>query len=126
MIDRLRNSAPAVGLFFGGLIVWEAGVRLFNIKAFLLPAPSAIARAFVAEWDQLVDVGFGTFSTAIAGLAVGTGTAVLASFAAARWQVVREGTMPVAIAANSTPIIVLAPVANSWFGLRSADRKSVV
>ena len=32
----------------------------------------------------------------------------------------RDGALPFAIAANSTPIIVLAPIANSWFGLRSA------
>lgn len=120
MISRLRNSGPAVALFVGGLLVWEAAVRLFSIKAFILPAPSAIGGAFVAEWDDLVGVGVGTFGTALAGLAVGTAGAVLASFAAARWKLVREGTMPVAIAANSTPIIVLAPVANSWFGLRSA------
>lgn len=120
MTERLRRAAPAVALFVGGLALWEALVAAFDIQGFILPSPSAIVSAFFAEWDRLAAAGIGTFSTALAGLAAGTLAAVVLSFAAARWRIVREGAMPVAIAANSTPIIVLAPVANSWFGIRSA------
>lgn len=119
-IERLRQLGPAVTLFVGGLVVWEAAVRIFDIEGFVLPGPIAIVAAFGAEWDDLRRAAVGTFSTAIGGLAVGAAAAILMAFAAARWPLVREGTMPVAIAANSTPIIVLAPVANSWFGIRSA------
>lgn len=117
---RLQNWVPAAVLFIGGLGLWEGIVRAFAIKGFILPAPSAIAVAFTEEWSVLRVAGLSTFSTAIAGLAVGATLAVLAALAAARWAPVREGAMPLAIAANSTPIIVLAPIANSWFGLRSA------
>jgi NitT/TauT family transport system permease protein len=101
--------------------MWEAAVAVFDIQGFILPSPSAIISAFFAEWDPLAAAAVGTFSTALGGLAAGTAGAIILSFAAARWRIVREGTMPVAIAANSTPIIVLAPVANSWFGIRSAS-----
>ncbi|NNL47475.1 MAG: ABC transporter permease subunit [Acidimicrobiia bacterium] len=119
-MTRLQNWVPAAVLFIGGLGLWEGIVRVFSIKGFILPAPSAIALAFAQEWSALRVAGFSTFATAIAGLAVGATLAVLAALAAARWTPVREGAMPLAIAANSTPIIVLAPIANSWFGLRSA------
>ncbi len=117
---RLANWLPAAVLFVGGLLFWEAIVRAFSIKGFILPAPSAIASAFVAEWAALRTAGVSTFATALAGLAVGVSLAILSALAAARWTPVRDGAMPLAIAANSTPIIVLAPIANSWFGLRSA------
>jgi NitT/TauT family transport system permease protein len=118
-MSKLRSWAPAIVVFVGGLAVWELVVAIFDIEGFILPAPSAILVAFGAELSELLTAGIGTFTSAMAGLVVGTIVAVLAAFAAARWSFVREGAMPIAIAANSTPIVVLAPVANSWFGLTS-------
>jgi NitT/TauT family transport system permease protein len=51
---------------------------------------------------------------------------VLAAFATVRWVLVREGLMPLAIAANSIPIIALAPIANGMFSLTSPVPKMVV
>jgi len=117
--DRLRKAAPATVLFVAALGLWEAMVRVFDIQGFILPAPSAIAVAFVEEWPALRTASVGTFGSALAGLAVGVGFAVAVGMAAARWRIVREGVMPLAIAANSTPIVVLAPIAIAWFGLLS-------
>ena len=116
---KLYHRLPAIGIFVGGLIVWEGVVRAFDIKGFILPAPTAIAATFGAETGDLLTAGAGTFSTALAGLLLGGALAVVMALAAARWRFVRDGALPFAIAANSTPIIVLAPIANSWFGLRS-------
>ncbi len=115
----MRRWGPAAVLFAGGLAVWEAAVRIFNIKGFILPAPTAIAAAFEAEASDLFEAGWSTFTTALAGLAAGSAAAVLVSLAAARWRFIRDGAVPFAVAANSTPIIVLAPIANSWFGILS-------
>jgi NitT/TauT family transport system permease protein len=92
-------------------------VRALGIEGFILPAPSAIAAAFAAEWPDLWRAGIGTFLSALGGLVLGSVLAFLAGLGAARWTAVREGAMPLAIAANSMPIIVLAPIANAWFGL---------
>ncbi len=116
---KIQRNGPAVVLFVVGLALWEGLVRLFDIQGFILPAPSAILRAFGEQWSDLWQAGSATALTAIAGLAVGTVVAFAAGMAAARWTIVGEGAMPLAIAANSMPIIVLAPVANAWFGLRS-------
>lgn len=115
----MRKAGPAAVLFVAALALWEALVRAFEIQGFILPAPSAIAEAFVAEWPVLRVAAIGTFGSALAGLAVGVVLAVAVGMAAARWRGVREGVMPLAIAANSTPIVVLAPVAIAWFGLLS-------
>jgi NitT/TauT family transport system permease protein len=116
---RFRRWAPAVVLFLAGLVAWDAMVRGLGIQGFILPAPSAIARAFAEEWPELWPGGLGTFASALGGLVVGAVLAVLAGLAAARWALIREGAMPLAIAANSMPIVVLAPIANAWFGLLS-------
>lgn len=119
MRDRMRKAGPAALLFVAALGLWESAVRGFGIRGFILPAPSAIAEAFVAEWPALRAAAIGTFGSALAGLAVGMILAVAVGLAAARWRAVREGVMPLAVAANSTPIVVLAPVAIAWFGLLS-------
>lgn len=115
--DRIRRGAPAIGLFLGGLAVWELAVRAFDIQGFILPSPSAIAAAFSEQWNELWRAAIGTVPGALGGFVLGALLAFGAGLASARWVVVREGAMPLAIAANSTPIIVLAPVANAWFGL---------
>lgn len=120
MTERLRRWLPALALFVAGLLIWEAVVRIFDIQGFILPAPTAIAATFATETEPLLAAGFGTFGSALGGLVLGTLGAVVMAFAAARWTFVRDGAVPFAIAANSTPIIVLAPIANSWFGIRSA------
>ena len=119
MSDRLRRYTPALVLFVGGLALWELVVRVFGIQGFILPSPSAIVEVFATSWSDVWRAGAGTFPGAIGGLLLGSALAFLAGLAAARWVAVREGAMPLAIAANSTPIIVLAPVANAWFGLLS-------
>jgi NitT/TauT family transport system permease protein len=114
---RLRRAVPAASLFVAALVAWEGAVRAFDIQGFILPAPSAIAAAFRQQWPDLWRAGIGTFWSALGGLAPGGVLAIAAGLGAARWQAVRDGAMPLAIAANSTPIVVLAPVANAWFGL---------
>ncbi len=119
ILARVKLRLPAIGLFVGGIAAWEALVRILNIKGFILPAPTAIAATFGTETSALLGAGVGTFSTALGGLVLGATMAVVTALAATRWRFVRDGALPFAIAANSTPIIVLAPIANSWFGLRN-------
>ena len=119
MTDRVRRAGPAIVVFVAFLVLWEAIVRIFSIKKFVLPAPSAVLRTFPEAWPDISEAGIGTFIGAVEGLVVGALFAVLAALATVRWPRVRAGAMPLAITANSTPIIVLAPVANAWFGLLS-------
>lgn len=119
MRERLRRWIPAMGVFVGFIAVWEGVVRIFDIEGFILPAPSAILAAYPDAWPEVWPASIGTFLSALGGLVVGTAAGILAAVGAARWPMVREGAMPLAITANSTPIIVLAPVANAWFGLLS-------
>lgn len=119
MTGRLVRHLPAAVVFLAALALWELVVRVFEVRGFILPAPSAIGSAFVDEWPALRAAAGGTFLSALAGLAVGALMAITVGFAAARWRVVRDGVMPLAVAANSMPIVVLAPIAIAWFGILS-------
>lgn len=123
---RIKNLIPAGLAFVAVIAIWESATRIFNIQAFVLPAPSVIVERFLATWDVVWQVGWNTFFEAIGGLVGGTILGVAAAFATVRWIPIREGLMPFAIAANAVPIIALAPLANAWFSITSPVSKMVV
>jgi len=123
---RLRRYVPALILAFLVLVLWELVVRVFDIQEFILAKPSEIYTTFLAEFDTVVEAGWTTVREALLGLFLGTLFGVLAALATARWSGIKDGLLPFAIAANSIPILALAPIANQWFGLTSLTAKAAV
>ena len=123
---RVRAWIPAVVAFVTVILLWEGAVRVFDIQAFVLPAPSVIVGRFVTAADEIWPAGLNTLIEAVVGLIGGTVLGVLVAFLTVRWVPVREGLMPFAIAANSIPIIALAPIANGMFSITSPVPKMVV
>ena len=124
---RLREVAPALAVFVVVLAGWELALGALNVQQFLLPRPSVIAAALVDQWPTLQKGVLFTASEALGGLAVGSALGLLVAFATARWATARESLLPLAIAANSIPIIAFAPIANNWFPSESpASRMTIV
>lgn len=123
---QLRQYLPAVLIFFAAIVLWELIVWLFEIQAFLLPAPSAIGSAFRENFDRLVGIGWFTTKEALGGFAIGCSLGILVALATARWTVASEALMPFAIAANSVPIIAFAPILNNWFGIDNPLAKMMI
>lgn len=126
LFDRVRYYLPTIAIFFAVLIGLEILVRALSITKFILPAPSAILEAFVASVGQLVDRGVYTGTEAIGGFVVGCGLGILVALATARWTAARETLLPLAIAANSVPIIAFAPIMNNWFGVTNQFSKMAI
>ena len=122
----LRQYLPAVLIFLAAIILWELIVWLFEIQAFLLPAPSAIAAAFSENFERLVGIGWFTTKEALGGFVIGCSLGILVALATARWTVASEALMPFAIAANSVPIIAFAPILNNWFGIDNPLSKMMI
>lgn len=123
---RLRRAGPAVLAFVLVIAAWEGLTRAFRVETFILPRPSLIIERFLATSDVIWSAGLNTFIEAVVGLVAGTTLGVIVAFATVRWVPVREGLMPFAVAANSVPIIAMAPIANGMFSLTSPVPKMVV
>jgi len=123
---RIKTLIPAAVAFVAVVAFWEGAIRLFNVEAFVLPAPSVIVSRFIETSDVIWTVGMNTLVEAVGGLIAGTILGVAVAFGTVRWVPVREGLMPFAIAANSIPIIALAPIANGMFSITSPVPKMVV
>ncbi|MEM8862874.1 MAG: ABC transporter permease [Chloroflexota bacterium] len=127
MLKKIWNQyAPAVIIFIVLMMVWEFGVRLFEVERFILPPPTAIWATFVENFDRLVHIGWFTTKEALGGFAIGCTLGIATALASARYVTVRETLMPFAIAANSVPILAFAPIVNNWFGVDNPVSKMVI
>lgn len=107
--------APAVGLvlLFG---VWEAYVRIAEVRRITLPTPSSIVAHIIDEpgfyWRNaqvtMIEAGWGFLLAFV--------VACLLAVAMAHSRFVERAAFPVIIMIQSTPIVVLAPVFLIWFG----------
>jgi NitT/TauT family transport system permease protein len=113
---RLSGLVPVVAVFVAVLVVWEVLLTALGVQVFLLPRPSVIAAALVDQWTNLGGATRYTATEALGGLAIGTVMGIGVAFAMLRWAIARESLLPVAVAANSMPIIAFAPITNNWFG----------
>ncbi len=127
---RLLFYLPAVLVFVGAIGLWELLVTALDLRAFVLPKPSAIVSALVENWN---DARFGLFVSAratlleaLGGLAIGTLAGVAVAFATSRWVTARGVLLPLAVAANAIPIIAFAPLFNNWFGVLSPLSKMMM
>ena len=115
-----REYLPAVAVAVAGLLVWEAVVRGLGLRAFILPAPSAIASALIDNWNgerfPLWKSAQATMFEAVGGFVIGVTAGVVVAFLGSRWAGVRTVMLPLAVAAGAIPIIAFAPLFNAWFG----------
>jgi NitT/TauT family transport system permease protein len=115
VIDWLKRYLPAIVVFLAVIAIWE--VSTAGVGRRVIPPPSAIAAAGIANLQVLQRATQATFFEAMGGLIIGTVLGVLVAFATARWVVARDVMLPIAIASSSIPIIAVAPILNNWFGV---------
>jgi NitT/TauT family transport system permease protein len=115
MLGRSALQALAVIAFFA---LWEIGVRVGWISAFLVGSPSGIfASGFkmLASGELLSDTWFTLFE-AILGFVIGTIVGSLLGLALWYSVFVARLVEPFIVAINSVPKIALAPIIVLWFG----------
>ena len=126
----LRWYLPAITVFVAVIVLWEVAVRSLDVRAFILPAPTAIGAALVENWGAgrwpLFDSALATLIEAVGGLLIGTAVGLGVAFLIARWAGARDAVLPFAIAANAIPIIAIAPIFNAWFGVTNPLSKMMI
>jgi NitT/TauT family transport system permease protein len=115
----LRILLP-VALLAGLIAFWEWAVGHWQIKPFVLPAPSAILAAFTSDGGSLLRSALTTLATTLAAfvLAVVSGTALAVLFASSR--LAEAALAPYAVTLQVTPVVAIAPLIIVWVGLDNA------
>ncbi|WP_316188751.1 ABC transporter permease [Bradyrhizobium sp. SZCCHNS1054] len=115
MLGRAFLQALAVIAFF---VLWELGVRLGLVSAFLVGSPLGIfqnAFRMLASGDLISDT-WTTLFEALLGFVIGTIVGSLLGLALWYSVFVARLVEPFIVAINSVPKIALAPIVVLWFG----------
>ncbi len=113
---------PPVLIVAGTLAGWEALVRVFDVKPYLLPAPTRIAGRIVSDWPILYDNFLVTLEEIALGFMLAVVVSMILGTLIAHWGAFRRGVYPLVIASQTVPIIAIAPVLVIWFGYNIVPR----
>lgn len=111
-----RRTLGSLLVFLAFFLAWEGAVRLFHIRDFLLPTPSAIAVTMYQKRLYLLEHSVPTLVAIVLGfvLAAVTGFVIAVGVAYSRW--LNEISYPFLVTSQVIPKIALAPLFLVWFG----------
>ena len=116
-MKKLRSViTPFVGILVF-LAVWEAGVALYKMPAYLLPAPSVIFETFVREFPRLAYHGWVTAYEMLLGYGLAVAVAVPLAIAITSSQRFDSFVMPTLLFFQVVPKVAIAPLFLVWFGV---------
>ena len=104
------------------LLVWELLVRALNVPPYLLPAPSQVFAALVANAPILAASAWNTLSMALWALFIASASALVIALLIGLSPLAESAVRPLAVALQVTPIVAIAPLVNIWAGLDHPER----
>lgn len=110
MTARLKAALPAWLAVIGLFVVWEAAVRVFGIREFLLPAPSAIFVATIGAWPNVLRHTMATMGTVMLGFAASVVISLPLAMVIASSRAISAAIYPLLVVTQSIPKVALAPI----------------
>jgi NitT/TauT family transport system permease protein len=96
------------------LVLWEGGVRYFEVPAFLVPSPLLTLKTLVSDWGLLGAALFNTLKITLFAFvcAIILGTAI--AFAFVQNKMIETALFPYAVLLQVTPVVAIAPLIIIW------------
>lgn len=119
--SALRFAAPLTFLCL--VVLWEIGCRLFEVPAFLLPAPTAILASFTGlPWTVWLGHIWATLAVALAGYFAAIAISVPLGVALASSTLLSRTLYPLLVVVQSTPVVAVAPIIVVMLGTNDLPR----
>lgn len=106
----IRAALPSWIAVIGLFVVWEASVRFFGIREFLLPAPSAIWTTTIEVWPTVLNHTLATLVTVLLGFAASVAISLPLAMLIASSRAVSAAIYPLLVVTQSIPKVALAPI----------------
>jgi len=114
--DRLDRYGVPLALAVVVVVVWELGVKLGNVPAYLLPPPTAILASLVNDWRVISLNIYPTLIAILGGFAlsvvIGIPLATIIVFS----RLAERILYPPMIASQAIPKVAIAPLFVVWMG----------
>lgn len=111
-----RNVAPPLLALVVLLAGWELLTRALDVPVYLLPPPSAIAKAASANAGTLAQGALTTSRAALGGFAASALVGVAAAVLLGSSRFIERALYPYAVFLQTVPIVAIAPLLVLWFG----------
>jgi NitT/TauT family transport system permease protein len=122
VLSAVTENLPAVVFLILLLVLWEVYVRTFEVHAFILPAPSAIAEVITDQYPNLFRHTLVTTSEILLGFVIGNVAAILGAIVIVNSRLAEQIFYPLIIASQTIPKIAIAPLFLIWLGTGLAPK----
>ena len=102
--------------------VWELAVDMGLVPSFLLPAPSQVVAAFVADAPLLMEHAVTTMLEALLGLGIGVAVGFVVALLMDRFEFIALALDPLITVSQTIPTVAIAPLLVLWFGYGLAPK----
>lgn len=96
--------------------IWEWAVAHWQVPPYVLPAPSAIAHAFVDNFASLMAALASTLTVTLEAFAAATVLGVATAIAFSQSRLLERTLYPYAVVLQVTPVVAIAPLILIWVG----------
>jgi NitT/TauT family transport system permease protein len=118
----------AVPVLLGVIVLaaWELLVRWLAVPKFVLPAPSLIVRALIADFPVLAASLWVTLRITLLAFAAAVVCGVALAALSVQSRLVEVAIFPYAVMLQVTPVVAIAPLILIWVGLDHLDRALLI
>ena len=112
VLSRLSPAIVIVSL----LVIWELVVRIADLPVYLLPSPTKIFSAMIADLPTLLYHSGVTVLEALIGMAISFVVAVVVGILMDMFPAFKRSIYPILVVTQTIPVIVLAPILIIYMG----------
>jgi NitT/TauT family transport system permease protein len=119
MSERFRwlTSLRYIVISFVALfLIWEIGVRFFEVPSYLLPAPSLVWTEFTKRWAYVLTHTWVTTQEILAGYLAAVVVSIPMAITIAYSRFIEQAFYPLIVFLQIVPKIAIAPLFIIWFG----------
>lgn len=113
---KLLNKYISFITFIGIVCLWQVAVIVFAIPTYILPAPSAIIKTLITNYQLILLHTSYTMSEALIGIGLAILVGVLVAILLFKHVLLERIFMPYINILQTIPAIVIAPLFAMWFG----------
>jgi NitT/TauT family transport system permease protein len=105
---------------------WEGAVAHWQVPVYVLPAPSAIARAFADNFTSLMASLASTLTVTLEAFAAACLLGVATAIAFSQSRLLERTLYPYAVILQVTPVVAIAPLVLIWVGFERINLALVI
>ncbi|WP_125963354.1 ABC transporter permease [Bifidobacterium dolichotidis] len=128
MASRLKLNvwAPPTLTIIALLVIWQVWVTAAQVPATLLASPASIVRAIGRSWSTLWPATLITAGEGFAGFVIAAALGIPLGVLLFRCKAANAALFPLLAAAQTLPIIAIAPLFLIWFGFEPVGKVIIV